>query len=450
MKLSLSVIPASNTHTLDIADLQINEPTLGSTANKIQLDVVRDRCQTAASGISLDFLLLASVVYCSDKMVNRAKYASDAWTRRMDLTIPVSDPAVWKTVTNDLKDAVSFLTGDYWEFTFSRLTGPLYRARTMPAGHPLQPGKKVVGDVVCLFSGGLDSFIGAIDWLEDNPNGTLLAVGHHDRHVKGPYGDQNTLLDLLKAAYPNRVDAFQVQVGQSPKGEETSFRSRSLLFLALGVHAAQALGPNVPLIVPENGTIAINIPLTPSRRGSCSTRTTHPFFLNRIEQMLKKIGIQNPIQNPLALKTKGECVVQCRNQTLLANAADQTVSCAKTGHTSTWRRRTVNGCGRCVPCMFRRASLHAGNLDTEEYGLDVCNSAEVPITNPGAVANDLRAVASFLRARHTAASIERVLHTSGGLTMPEVQAYAQVVFRAMNEVDTWLRAKGDATVKSWL
>ena len=41
------------------------------------------------------------------------------------------------------------------------------------------------------------------------------------------------------------------------------------------------------IIVPENGYISLNIPLTYSRIGSSSTRTTHPYYFELLNQLLK-------------------------------------------------------------------------------------------------------------------------------------------------------------------
>jgi hypothetical protein len=160
------------------------------------------------------------------------------------------------------------------------------------------------------------------------------------------------------------------------------------------------------------------------------------------------MGISNPIINPLALKTKGECVSDCQNKALLQQAVTETVSCAKSGHKSTWLR-PAGGCGRCVPCIFRRASLHAGGLDTEPYGRDVC-LGEVDLADRRLFANDLRAVVSFLRNGYRVEDIEILLLANGGLEPAEAHAYADVVRRAMREVEDWLKTKGNATVRQWL
>jgi len=127
------------------------------------------------------------------------------------------------------------------------------------------------------------------------------------------------------------------------------------VFIALGMFAASSLGPDVPLLIPENGTMALNVPLTPSRRGSCSTRTAHPHYLAMLRRILSQVGLSNPFCNPLQGKTKGEAVVACRNQALLNALARRSVSCAKRGHKVHWTRRNADGCGRCMPCIYRRA-----------------------------------------------------------------------------------------------
>src|SRR5690606_20038031 len=134
-------------------------------------------------------------------------------------------------------------------------------------------------DAVSLFSGGLDSLSGVIDWLSDYPQRRILLVGHYDPAVSGPKSDQKRLFNQLECIYGQRVQLLQVRVGQTPSGKESSYRSRSLLFIALGIYATATLTHNAQLLIPENGTIALNAPLTPSRRGSCSTRTAHPRYL---------------------------------------------------------------------------------------------------------------------------------------------------------------------------
>ena len=315
--------------------------------------------------IALDFLVLASAVYTLDKTIVRDT-AGDGWTREIALSIPVSDPVSWNAAAPGLTEAITFLTGDRWRLAFQPAPGRV----VFP-----QPGRRrahrqivvpvAALDTVCLFSGGLDSLVGAIDQLQQEQTSKLLLVGHHDGDMAGPFSDQRALIAPLGAAYPRRLRPIFVRVGQSPSGGEITLRSRSLLFVALGVYGASAIGPETPLLLPENGTIALNFPLTPSRRGSCSTRTAHPYYLEVLGRALRRVGIPNDLVNPLADKTKGEVVRDCANPDLLARLAPLTVSCAKRSRRGHWKRTTARSCGQCMPCIYRRAALHLAGRDDE-------------------------------------------------------------------------------------
>lgn len=387
---------------------------------------------------ALDLLLLASVIYALDKVVPRAD-AADAWTRNLTLTVPVSDPSVWDAAKPDLLDCLSFLSGDRWQINFtlldSRLVRPLPRRRRRYVPRPR-------GDAVCLFSGGLDSLIGAIDRLEDRPQERLLLVGHHDAKMKGVLADQNSLLGHLPPDYRRRVAPLFVRIGHSEDGPEITLRSRSFLFIALGVFVAAAMGPRTPVLMPENGTIALNVPLTPSRRGSCSTRTAHPYYLETLGRVLDRVGLDHPIQNPLSLKTKGEAVAQCRNLSVLQALAPLSVSCAKRGRHRVYSvNKDAPGCGRCMPCVYRRAALHKIALDTERYGTDFCQG-EVSFDEPQQVGpNDLRACFSFLKRNPSAAETERMLLANASLDLARLPAYADLVRRAMDEIRSLIRDK---------
>jgi hypothetical protein len=303
------------------------------------------------------------------------------------------------------------------------------------------------GSAVCLFSGGLDSLVGAIDWLESDASESLVGVGHHDPAVPGPLSDQESLLEIVRPHYRFRLSPVLVGVGQSPSGPEITMRSRSLVFIALGVLVASTLGDKTPVLIPENGTIALNVPLTPSRRGSCSTRTAHPYYLKRVQDWLDGIGLKHRLDNPYLGKTKGEVVAKCRNPTLLRAAAPLSVSCAKRGHKSTWTNKSAKGCGRCMPCIYRRAALHQIGLDDEPYGDDICQG-DVDVTDrTSEAADDLRACLSFLLRHPSGKEIAKMLVASGPLPPLDALNHADTVHRAMDEIRNLFNDKGIAAIK---
>lgn len=389
--------------------------------------------------ITLDLLIFGSSCYAIDKTVPRNR-SSDNWTRELEVTVPVSAPDLWENAASEFERTLGFLSGDIWRFTFTGMSPAPFRrlarrrrirkARTMPFRRP---------DVVCLFSGGLDSLAGAIDLISSDSVEHALLVGHYD--APGPKATQESLVKGICTAVPRRADLLQVRVSHRPNAaSEHSQRTRSLVFISLGLYAARAFGPDIPLLAPENGLIAINVPLTPSRAGSCSTRTMHPYFLNGLRAALGALGISNPIVNPFEFKTKGECILECSNAGVLQSLVNDSVSCAHPGRRQFWVRRNVDNCGYCVPCIFRRAALHAARMDDgQAYGIDFCTE-EVSVSDQFESADDLRAVVDFLRKGKDVAELTRdILRLA---PVDRIAERAAMTLRGYDEIRSLIHDKG--------
>jgi len=242
-----------------------------------------------------------------------------------------------------------------------------------------------------LFSGGLDSLVGAIDVLEAGQR--LILVSHYD------FGQLASTQQRLAAALAthygsDRVHHLGIRV-QFPESPELTLRSRSLLFLALGLTAAAAFGPEMSLIVPENGWISLNPPLTSNRLGPYSTRTTHPYFLEQLTALWRKAGIFHPLTNPYQHLTKGEILEKCRNRELLYRLYPLTISCARP-EVGRWQGQGTGACGYCYPCLMRRVALHRlGFDDGKDYRVDVLSNAE--LVRHRVKGSDLRALLIALR-----------------------------------------------------
>ena len=114
------------------------------------------------SEMGIDLLVLAAHVHAADTRISRAEQSQDSWTREIRLVVPVSDLARWNAAALTLKKALDFLTGDRWTIGFrARPARFAAIAQTAPPTLITPPF-----DSVSLFSGGLDSLIGAIDLLE--------------------------------------------------------------------------------------------------------------------------------------------------------------------------------------------------------------------------------------------------------------------------------------------
>ncbi len=257
-----------------------------------------------------------------------------------------------------------FLTGDDWSLE-ARNRQPSLEIKAKP-DNSWQP------DCVCLFSGGVDSLAGAIDLLE--AGNRVLLVSHYDFGQLA--GAQNLLTDRLISHYgPEKVRrwGFRIQF----EAPELSLRSRSLLFIGLGVAAAAVWGQDLPLHIPENGWISLNPPLTSNRLGSYSTRTTHPYFISGLKNFLASVGINQDLVNPFQFETKGEMLRRSRNRSLLHALLPYTISCAHPV-ASRWKKDRQGNCGYCFPCLMRRAACHAAGWDDgREYLYDALQQPEV-------------------------------------------------------------------------
>jgi hypothetical protein len=130
------------------------------------------------------------------------------------------------------------------------------------------------------------------------------------------------------------------------------------------------ISKKVTIFMPENGFISLNPPLTLRRIGSLSTRTSHPYFISSMQNILDKVGLAVNIENPYKYCTKGEMLRDCRNQQVLQQIIDLTISCGK------WKRINLQ-CGACVPCILRRSAYNAAKIpDKTQYKYEDLKKAQ--------------------------------------------------------------------------
>lgn len=327
------------------------DPMRGSVGATLKHAIAREKVAPAAR--AWDLLSLALAVVSADLAGHRDR-SPDGWTREFDLTISVVDAQFWNDNAETLQGLLAYLSTDRWTLRF--VEGGIL---PQPARQPEHPTE----DCVVLLSGGLDSYIGAINLVEQGSR--PLAVS---QMVRGD-GEKQV---AFAAEIGGGLRHFQVNHNADVPDPENppSQRARSIIFLAYGVFIATTLaryhaGEEVTLYVCENGFIALNPPLTGGRLGSLSTRTTHPIVLSLLQQVLDAAGLRVRIVNPYRFKTKGEMLRECLGQTLLAAHAYQTTSCGR------YKQFGYKHCGRCVPCLVRRAAFHVwGGQDSTFYVYD--------------------------------------------------------------------------------
>jgi 7-cyano-7-deazaguanine synthase in queuosine biosynthesis len=314
---------------------------------------------------NVDLVRLAVMVYAADRSTLR-RVGSANWSRRdLSLDVPVSDPSCWEPLRVMLQSLFGFLSGDTWTLTFHKVAAPVERARE----HRFTGTKRVV-----LLSGGADSAIGALLSRYELAEAPQVLVSHVGLTTLAPLQRRvaERVAELIEGPpqFHQQIHfsrhVTQYEGTQFP--DETSTRTRSLLFLAFGLAIASI--DELPLWIPENGFASLNLPLTADQRGSVSTRTTHPLFLEQLAVLASAAGAHAQIENPLSGMTKGEMfrhVGELVGQDAASDYLSATHSCGHTGHRSL-KISPLAHCGVCFGCLLRRASfLASGIQDRTSY-----------------------------------------------------------------------------------
>ena len=326
--------------------------------------------------LNVDLVRLALLVFAADRSTIR-KVGTTNWSSRdFFLTVPVSNAESWNVLSGELRRLLAFLTGDIWSLNFRNGRPPREQA----------VGKSTVQEAsrVVLMSGGADSALGVLESRRrlDSTESHVL-VSHVGLTTLSPI--QRRVAETASTIAPGptqsveqiRLVRRQQQVDGAKFKSETSTRSRSFLFLALGL--AYASVNRVPLWIPENGFASLNPPLAPNRRGSLSTRTTHPAFLDGLSRVLEDIGAHGTILNPFAHMTKGEMFRAAANQFSKAEIGaylSATHSCGLTGQRAK-RIPTTTQCGVCFGCVVRRAAFAAAGLNDTAAYVDAAKSDDI-------------------------------------------------------------------------
>lgn len=362
-----------------------------------------------------DFVQLCLAVCAADLACVRSTSA-DGWTRVIDLTVGLHEPLRWAPFQGQVEALLKVLTGDYWSLRF------------VDGGAPPPDGKPNASphDCVSLLSGGLDSLIGGIDLVEMGRRPMFVSQRAHEDSDR-----QRNYASRLGGAGAH----LQWSHGISFSGQrETSTRARSLAFYAFAVLAASRVeGDPVQVFVPENGFICINPPLVPGRVSSLSTRTTHPQFIAMLQQVLDGLGVPVRLELPYQLKTKGQMLQECHNQTLLRELAADSTSC---GRFRTYNRRH---CGRCVPCMIRKGAFIA--WDPAQDTTDYVHTSLADAAKASGPDDAMAAALAVLTVREK--GLDRFLGATLAFAEPQARAaYRDVLASGIDELEALLQRDG--------
>ena len=150
-------------------------------------------------------------------------------------------------------------------------------------------------------------------------------------------------------------------------------------------------------------------------------------FLRLIQELLVTAGLRIRIVNPYQFKTKGEMLRECLNQSIVREYAHATTSCGR------FKKYGYRHCGRCVPCLVRRAAfLAAGYEDKTLYVYNDLGRDE----DDHAGFDDVRSTAMAL-AESKAVGLESWIGTSlSTALLGDVSAYQHTVDRGLKELSS--------------
>ncbi|MCA9028943.1 MAG: hypothetical protein KDA86_27320 [Planctomycetaceae bacterium] len=142
-----------------------------------------------------DFMDIAVSVYIADELVKR-ETAADRWTRDFDLVVPVAKPDNWERASSSLTSTLKFLSQDRFSFEWLERSA-------MPDGQRHRQSLPEGFDTVCLFSGGVDSLLGAHKLLAEGRK--VLLVGHQAEPTGRPLSACDTSVSPSGGSYSGGV-----------------------------------------------------------------------------------------------------------------------------------------------------------------------------------------------------------------------------------------------------
>lgn len=380
----------------------------------------------------IDLLVVAGAAEFCDAVKRRPLHQ---WSRRFDLRVAVHDPGLWNSeaVKPVVEDALGYLTGDVWRFTF-------------------MPRRKAVErrDSTLDLAGGVTTIMPYSDGLDSRAVHALVAAKEGAAglvRVRLGSGGVDQPRSKRKRQ-PFTIVPYKVN---SSERVETSARSRGFKFAAVTGIAA-ILAKVERIVVTESGQGAFGPMLAVSGQIYPDYRV-HPTFSRRMERLLFALtGWAVHYEYPRLFSTKGETL-------RAANALAQPPSWHDTR--SCWQQSRQTGfdgkrrqCGVCAACMLRRVSMLSAGID-EPASAYVWERLSAEQYEDGVVDGFVKltpalrayAVAGVLHMDHLADLVESPLHAR--LLRRAARDAAEALSSDPVEVEEQLRSMLERHAEEW-
>jgi hypothetical protein len=328
---------------------------LGSDV-QIKADHIQRYCFSNDTAMLEDIAAVLSAVRIADRICNRQH--GKGWSRDLAVELPVFRIDRWRSlaVVDALTDALQYLTGDRWNFTFAKKRSS---ASSVGQAHLIElPTQQ---RVFMPYSNGLDSFALANDVQRMIPAPELVLV-----NVRAA----QTLKTWKDICRKNDKGLPTVQVAvyfKEPHRTEPTFRSRPFIYDLLAGYGA-AIAQPARVLIPENGQGSLGGSLVPLGN-EAPHRSCHPGFTSRLAVLLEALtGTQVSFDHPALFQTKGQVL----QKLALTNPSTESWlaghrSCSYDARHSS-QDNTIMHCGICGNCLLRRVGLlWAGIHDSTLY-----------------------------------------------------------------------------------
>lgn len=359
-------LPAAASGKEDVLELDVKASEGAGSRVNLKLGDLSVRMVEDVPHVLTDLIEIAAYVYCADQFTRRGgETMSDMgrdWFRRFRFRIPVRRIDLWQRadIRESLIETLASLSDDQFDFDFVPHPEP------QPTG--LQPyldfGDSVesgfIPDEVILFSGGLDSFAGAVESLVGRGRQVALVSHRASPMIMSKQG--GLVAALRERTKPRQLFHVPVSINKGhEEAVEFTQRTRSFLFATLGLVVARLFRKNTVQFY-ENGVVSVNLPVAGHVLGTRATRTTHPKTLADFSRLFSLI-LDEPItvENPYFWYTKAE-VVSVVAEHGCADLIADTFSCTRVREATRRKRH----CGACSQCLDRRFGILGAKLGEYE------------------------------------------------------------------------------------
>lgn len=351
---------------------------VGPTNVWLEIEDLHEKLWRDMSPKFQDLLEIAAYVYSADAATPRGERAvtndvdtfGSHWRRRLNFHIPVREPDFWnsKEALAVLRETLDFLSDDYYSFTFYGAHGapPVQRFFKLETG----TGPSSRPERVVLFSGGLDSLAGAVEYACGEQRKVLL-VNHRSTDKFCRRHDALTKA-LIEKAKPVPMSQVRVLINKSKHlGAEYTQRARSFLYASMGAAVARMMELDEMTFF-ENGVVSLNLPVCAQVAGGRATRTTHPKVIRGMERLVRLVAERDGFRlvTPFLGDTKADVIQRIKNRNC-GELIGMSRSCAETMH----RSNEQPHCGVCSQCIDRRVAVIAADAERFDplpgYAIDV-------------------------------------------------------------------------------